>query len=181
MQSKVLVVPGIYNSGPEHWQSRWEVANPSWSRLQVPDWNEVERADWVQALEQQVSALGEDTVIVAHSLGCLAVAHWAAEHGRRIRAAMLVAVPDPQGPAFPAAAHGFAPLPMARLPFPSLVVASEDDRYGSIAHAQRCADAWGSRWQSVGAAGHLNEASGLGDWPPGRQWLAEMMQETATA
>jgi len=77
MDHPVFVVPGIGNSGPLHWQSVWQAAHPDWRRLVVEDWDQVVCDDWVSAIERQVAESGEDTVIVAHSLGCLAVVHWA--------------------------------------------------------------------------------------------------------
>jgi predicted alpha/beta hydrolase family esterase len=91
-----------------------------------------------------------------------------------VAGALLVAVPDPHGPAFPAAARGFAPLPELGLPFPSLIVASDDDPYACITHAERYAAAWGSRLHRIGKRGHINAASGLGDWPAGWQLLESL-------
>jgi predicted alpha/beta hydrolase family esterase len=61
------------------------------------------------------------------------------------------------------------------LPFRSRVVASHDDPYGSFAFAQACARAWGSELADVGNAGHINAASGLGDWTAGRLLLASLL------
>jgi uncharacterized protein len=169
MDQNILIVPGIGNSGPLHWQSLWQAARPGWRRLAVPDWDQVRCADWVAALEAQAPRGG---IIVAHSLGCLAVAHWAARG--MLHGALLVAVPDPHGPAFPDAASGFAPLPMERLPFPTIIAASSNDPYGSMEHARVCASAWGSELVSMGAHGHLNAASGLGGWPAGWRLLERL-------
>lgn len=168
MQSPVLIVPGIGNSGPDHWQTRWQRRYPGCSRIDVKDWDQPECADWMDAIARAVRALGPHTRIVAHSLGCLAVAHWAAHAGgASVGGALLVAVPDPHGAAFPAEARGFAPLPQSHLGFPSLIVASDDDPYATPAHAQRCAAMWGSALHRAGALGHINAASGLGDWDLG--------------
>jgi predicted alpha/beta hydrolase family esterase len=172
----ILVLPGIGNSGPDHWQTRWERRHPNVRRVQQDDWDRPRRDAWVARLEAAVRTSGPDTVLVAHSLGCLLLAHWAASTVLPVRAAMLVAVPDPQGPAFPPEATGFHPLPLRRLPFRSLVVASRDDPYGGLPQAQRCAAAWGSRLVDAGALGHINAASGLGDWPQGLAWLEELLQ-----
>ncbi|MBN3817358.1 alpha/beta hydrolase [Paraburkholderia sp. Se-20369] len=175
MDYPVLVVPGIGNSGPLHWQSVWQAAHSDWQRLAVEDWDDVRCDDWVSAIERQLAANGRETVIVAHSLGCLAVAHWAARHARKIRGALLVAVPDPESPAFPrVAARGFAPLPSERLPFPTTIVSSSNDPYGSMGHARACSAAWGSELVEVGAMGHLNANSNLGDWPEGFRLLEKM-------
>ncbi|MGT2470752.1 RBBP9/YdeN family alpha/beta hydrolase [Paraburkholderia terrae] len=172
MDYPVFVVPGIGNSGPLHWQSVWEASHPDWRRLVVEDWDLVACDDWVSAIEQQVANCGDDTLIVAHSLGCLAVAHWAARHFPRIRGALMVAVPDPSASAFPtSAATGFSPLPLKQLTFPTVVVSSSNDPYGSQEHARRCAEAWGSELIDVGAQGHLNADSNLGDWSEGFRLL----------
>ena len=63
-------------------------------------------------------------------------------------------------------------MPLERLPFPSVVVASRDDRYISVEQAQAYAHAWGSRIVDVGAIGHISAASGLGDWPAGDALLS---------
>ncbi|BFG79337.1 alpha/beta hydrolase [Paraburkholderia terrae] len=174
----VFVVPGIGNSGPLHWQSVWEASHPDWQRLVVEDWNQVACDDWVSAIEHQLAQSDDDTLIVAHSLGCLAVAHWASRYSPRVRGVLFVAVPDPSASAFPvAAATGFAPSPSKQLPFPTIVVSSSNDPYGSIEHAGRCARAWGSKLVEVGAQGHLNADSNLGDWPEGFRLLQSLGQE----
>lgn len=180
MQKSVLMVPGIGNSGDGHWQSRWQQQRAGITRIAPSSWDEPECGDWVEAIERAVAASGPQTLIVAHSLGCLAVAHWAARHDRTIAGALLVAVPDPYGPAFPAAARGFGPLPELRLSFPSRIVASDDDPYARIEHAERYAAAWGSRLHRIGKLGHINAASGLGDWPAGWQ-LLDSLTVPATA
>jgi len=132
---------------------------------------------WVTALEAAVRESEPQVVLVAHSLACLQLAHWAASTRCRIRGALLVAVPDPAGAAFPREAVGFSPLPLERLAFPSIVVASSNDPFGSIDHARRCAGAWGSRLVEIGAVGHVNAGSGLGDWAQGQALLAELLSD----
>jgi predicted alpha/beta hydrolase family esterase len=174
--TRVLILPGYGGSGPQHWQSLWQAEQPAaFSRVEQRDWQQPLCAEWCAVLEQAVAAAGEDTVLVAHSLACLQVAHWAARSGLRIGGALLVAVPDPAGAEFPAAAQGFAPVPMRTLAFPSIVVASTDDPYGGLRYANVCATAWGSQLISLGAAGHINAASGLGDWKPGRDLLRQLI------
>jgi predicted alpha/beta hydrolase family esterase len=174
MAPTVLVFPGIGNSGPEHWQSLWEQSHPDFVRISQRDWDNPVCAEWVAELERTVQRLGPSVVVAAHSLACLAVAHWAARPHAAIKAALLVAVPDPDGPGFPGEAVGFSPVPVRRFSFPSIVVASTDDPYGSLAHAEACASAWGSRLVNIGAAGHINAASNLGPWPDGYRLLEEL-------
>lgn len=170
----VLILPGIGNSGPEHWQSRWQALEPSLRRIQVPNWDEPELSAWVTAIDAEVSRAAAPPVIAAHSLGCLAVAHWARQGGL-LHAALLVAVPDPEGPEFPSVARSFGPVPLERLPFPTHVVASRNDPYASFDFARRCASAWASDFTDVGNAGHINAQSGLGDWPAGRALLSGLL------
>lgn len=136
-------------------------------RIQQRDWDNPIRDEWQLTLEETVARSGTDTVLVAHSLACALVAHWATETKLRIKGALLVAPPDPAGPSFPTQAVGFAPLPLRTLPFASIVVASTNDPYGSIEFAKTAAAAWGSRFVSVGPAGHINASSGLGEWNEG--------------
>ena len=175
MTSPILVLPGIGNSGPDHWQTLWEKSNSSMKRLHARDWTRVTCSEWVSALEAAVSVNGPRTILVAHSLACLQVAHWASSTSLRIQGALLVAVPDPSGPSFPAEASGFEPIPLERFAFPSIVVASSNDPYADIDHARRCARAWGSRIVELGNVGHINASSSLGDWAQGRALLQELL------
>lgn len=185
--SDIIILPGIGNSGATHWQTIWEIGNARMTRFQPSDWDRPELADWVDALDQAIEQATRPPLLVAHSLACLLVVHWAAHRatyeatGRPnpVRGAFLVAVPDPVSPVFPAEAASFTNPPVARLPFPSLVVASSNDPYGTLAHARASADAWGSWFVEAGAHGHLNGASGLGAWPEGRAVLAAFEESLA--
>jgi hypothetical protein len=162
-----LIIPGIGNSDHAHWQTLWESANPGFVRVRQRDWNNPVCSEWVNVLEQAVAEMGESPVLVAHSLGCLCVAHWAARTTFKIRGAMLVAPPDPEAAGFPSEAIGFSPVPLHPFAFPSIVVASSNDPYGSLAFARSCAKAWGSRFVNIGPVGHINSESGFGNWPVG--------------
>ena len=112
-------------------------------------------------------------------MACLLVAHWAQSAPeaslKKIKAAFLVAVADPSGPAFPSVVVGFEAVPMRQLPFPALIVASSDDPYGSPEFSRRCARTWGTALTEVGPKGHINSASGLGAWPEGRALLQSLL------
>ena len=168
-----IIVPGIGGSGEAHWQTRWQRRDPGMVRFAPASWDAPDLADWIEALDRAVLAAPCPPFLVAHSLACLLVPHWrAARPGRRIAGAFLVAVPDPEGPAFPAEAASFRGVPEGRLGFPALVVASTDDLYGPPEHARRRAEGWGAGLVVAGALGHINAASGLGDWPLGSQLFA---------
>lgn len=168
-------VPGLGSSGPAHWQTLFEQADPHFSRVEQREWDAPDRAEWVATLDQALA--GSDlrrAVLVAHSLGCATVAHWAARYGRVVKGAFLVAPADVETAHFAALpTTGFAPMPLQRLPFPSRVVASSTDEWMSLARARQFAQAWGSELLEVGPAGHLNAASGHGPWPTGRALLRE--------
>lgn len=170
-----LIVPGIGNSGPRHWQTLWERQHPRWQRVQQCDWDRPVLTEWLPALASAVAGFAAPPVLIAHSMGCLLVARWAKRSSLPVRAAFLVAIPDPAGPMFPPAAQGFQPVPSEKLRFPSLVAASSDDPFGSVEYARRCAEQWGSTFVDVGAAGHINAESGLGDWPAGLVLLARLL------
>ena len=170
-----VIVPGIGNSGPRHWQTLWERRHPQWQRVQQCDWDRPVLTEWLPALASAVAGLPAPPVLIAHSMGCLLVAHWAQRASVPVRAALLVAPPDPQAPAFPATTRGFETVPPGRLPFPSLVVASSNDPFGSVDYAKRCAVAWGSGFAEAGAIGHINAESELGEWPDGVVLLEQLL------
>jgi predicted alpha/beta hydrolase family esterase len=172
-----LILPGLGGSGPEHWQTRWEALHPRTVRVAQRDWDHPVLADWLATLEEAVARAGEPVVLVAHSLACALCAHAAARPGaNRIAAALLVAPADVDSPAHtPAETRSFAPLPTAPLPFPATVVASQDDSFVSLARARALAAAWGAGFVDAGARGHLNAASGLGDWPEGRRHFDDLV------
>lgn len=177
MSFKVLLLPGWQNSGPDHWQSRWE-ALYGYTRVQQHDWMRPLRGDWLMQLEQAVLCCDAPIVLVAHSLGCIQVAAWAA-HSRqtaRVKAALLVAPGDVEREALRPVLPSWSPIVRQRLPFASLLVASQDDPYCSFERASALAANWGASLHNLGHAGHINAESGLGDWPQGHAWLQALMQ-----
>lgn len=168
---KMITLPGIGGSGDTHWQTAWEGADKRFARFQPASWDEPELDDWTQSLERAVESYAKPPVLVAHSLACLLVAHWAACTRSTIAGAFLVSVPDPDGARFPAAAGSFKSVPTGPLQFPSLIIASTDGPYSTLEVARRRADEWRSGLKVVGALGHINASSGLGDWPQGRALL----------
>jgi predicted alpha/beta hydrolase family esterase len=173
--TRYLIVPGWAGSGPEHWQSLWLAELPGATRVEMPDWLRPTRRAWVAALDDAVASSPEPAVLIAHSLGCLAVAHWAAGADRAVRAALLVAPADVERRGCPAALSDFAPVPCRPLGFASTVVASDDDPYVSLERAATFARMWGSGLVPIARGGHLNAASGLGAWPRGRAHLGELL------
>lgn len=172
----VLLIPGIYNSGPQHWQSLWQTRHAGVARVEQADWAHPQCDAWVQAIDAAIADAQQPPIVVAHSLGCLALAHWAARSAGAVHALLLVAVPDPRGNHFPPDAKGFAPVPAA-LAAPgqparqAMLVSSSNDPYSPPAFSAQCAAAWGAQRVDLGAKGHINADSGLGDWPEGWAWV----------
>ena len=158
---KVLIVPGLRNSGPTHWQSWFESVLPDTRRVEQADWERTCLSDWAARVREEIDAAGEPLWVVAHSFGCLAAVTAGLVRGERIRGALLVAPADPARFGEPAV------LLEEKLPFPSLVVASENDPWVGARVAEYWAGQWGSAFVSVGAAGHINVDSGHGPWPEG--------------
>jgi uncharacterized protein len=173
-----LVLPGIYDSGPEHWQSRWERLDARFRRVQQDDWEHPRPEAWVSRIVEAVESAAGHVVFVAHSLGCHAVAYAAREAVRdRVRAALLVAPPDLHDPRNDDMdLRGFRPPMLDSLPFPSTLIASTDDPTCRLEHAAELAAAWGSELVVVGALGHINSASGLGDWPHGHELFSGLLE-----
>lgn len=177
----ILFIPGLGNSGPEHWQTRWENKLSTGRRVEQEDWERPRLCDWTGRITEEVArSSGADrrVVAIAHSLGSLALVHAAPRLAPgKIAGAYLITPPsDASIAALPEVDPAFVPAPMAPLPFPSLLVASRTDPYGSFADAEAKAKAWGSTLVDAGDAGHINTASGHGPWPEGLMRLATFLK-----
>ena len=173
----VLILPGWQNSGPDHWQSRWERAH-GYTRVDEHDWMRPLRGDWIARLEEVLLACDEPAVLVAHSLGCIQIAAWAS-HSRntgRVKGALMVAPPDVEREDLHQLLPGWAPLHLAPLPFSALVLASSDDPFCALPRARQYASGWHAELVEAGPGGHLNADSGLGDWPEVHEHLARLMR-----
>lgn len=178
----VLIIPGLSNSGPEHWQSHWQRVLPNAHRVEQSDWERPTLGEWMASLVDAIRA-HPGAVLVGHSLGCALIAHLAHLRGRRgIAGALLVAPADVnrEGPAG-RLLQGFGPMPLGRLPFPATVVASRNDPYASFDLVQMQTRGWGAELVDLGASGHINVESGHGPWPEGRSLLAPLIDEGCPA
>ena len=177
MSSTVLILPGWHNSEPDHWQSLWQHTH-GYTRVEQHNWDFPLRGDWMMQLEEAVLTHPR-VVLVAHSLGCVLVAAWAAhtQNAHKVKAALLVAPADVERPEMQHMLHSWSPIARARLPFQSTVAASRNDPYCSLMRASSLAQAWGSRLVDCGMSGHINTDSRLGDWPEGRALLEELLKE----
>ncbi len=178
-QPVVLTIPGLNNSGPDHWQSRWERKRGDCHRVDLGSWASPNRNSWVTRLDAAIRATPGPVILAAHSLGCLAVACWGAlqsqAYGWPVAGALLVAPPDCDRMETPETIGGFGPTPQAPLPFPSLLVASRDDPYIFYERAHSIGKYWGSECVDAGRCGHINAESRLGDWAFGQALLERLI------
>lgn len=176
-EAEILIVPGFKNSGPEHWQTRWENKMPTARRVEQAEWAKPVKDDWVERLEEEIEQARKPVVIIAHSLGVATAVHAVRSGARKVKGGFFVAPPDIANSAVrPKHLMTFGPYPRDPLPFPSFVVASRNDPFSSFDKAEDVADAWGSFLVDAGEAGHLNAESGHGPWPEGLLVFAEFMK-----
>ena len=174
----VLFVPGLRDHVADHWQTLLQARIESSACVPRLGKQNLSCDAWVEALDQAYCALHGPIVIVAHSAGVIMVAHWAQRFRRRVHHALLATPPDFESPlpeGYPTiqalAKNGWTPVPRGPLPFPSIVASSTNDPLGSLARVIGLARDWGSQVVNAGAVGHLNPASGFGDWPMGATLL----------
>lgn len=162
---RVLVAPGLHDSGPEHWQSRWQRLYPAFERVEQADWSDPILPIWSARVDEVRQRDARPTLIVAHSFGCLASVSSVAADPANIAGLLLVAPADPDK--FGVAAL----LPHEALPIPTIMIASTNDPWMPLERARQWAQRWGSTFIDAGALGHINAESGLRDWLFGQQQL----------
>ena len=172
----VWLLPGWQNSDAGHWQSLWQ-ERYGYQRLEQHDWARPLRGDWSIRLQETVLDAPRPVVLVAHSLGCILTAWWAAHcpvAKTKVCGALLVAPGDTEQEDLRAVLPGWSPVMMQALPFPSIVVGSSNDPYCALERSTAMADAWGARFVNAGAAGHINTGSELGNWDSGHELLQSL-------
>jgi hypothetical protein len=166
----VIIVPGLHDSSPEHWQSRWHRRQPEFSRVRQDNWADPKLTAWAARLGQVRQADPRPALLVAHSFGCLTAVHSIARDSDNIAGVLLVAPADPDK-------FGVADmLPALPLPCPAIMVGSSNDPWMRAECAARWARRWGCELVEAGALGHINAESGLGDWPGGAALLHRLAQ-----
>jgi uncharacterized protein len=176
-EADLIFVPGLGNSGPDHWQTRWRAKLSTARAVEQNDWHAPLLDDWRAQIAASVAIAQRPVVLLAHSLGVIAAAHAAPlfEDGK-VRGAFLVSPPavdrmreisviDP----------AFCDVPRAPLPFPSLLIASRNDPYASFDASENLALDWGAQIVDAGEAGHINADSGHGPWPEGLMRFAAFL------
>lgn len=167
-----FIVPGLGNSGEAHWQTFFEKSGDNFQRIEQQEWDSPDCTDWIATIDKAISTFDPATVVlIGHSLGCTAIAYWAYEYKKIIKGAFLVAPSDIESPRYTFIATGFTPIPLNRLSFKSIVVASSNDPWVSLERAKYFAENWGSEFINIGDAGHINAEAGFGEWQEGLEIL----------
>ncbi|EIA10528.1 RBBP9/YdeN family alpha/beta hydrolase [Flavobacterium frigoris] len=177
MNYTLLIVPGLGDSGQEHWQNYWLTKFDNSKKVIQNDWNQPLLSAWLNNLDSAISAIDGKIVIVAHSLAVSLVAHWSKTNNtQKIVGALLVAPADVDSINHtPEETWNFSPIPLSKLDYPSIVVTSSNDPYISTERAQFLAEQWGSAFVNIGLKGHLNSDSQLGYWEEGQGILQSLL------
>ncbi|MDR7135811.1 putative alpha/beta hydrolase family esterase [Lysobacter niastensis] len=180
--STVLIVPGLREHVPEHWQTLLAAKLPKVHTVPPLEQDKLSCIARVEALDRALRAIDGPVILVAHSAGVMMVAHWAqTAQPHSIKGALLATPADVENP-FPEGYpttdtlrdHGWLPIPRRPLPFPSLVVASRNDPLCAFERAQALAQEWGSELEDLGPVGHLNPAAGFGEWPQALELIGRL-------
>jgi uncharacterized protein len=178
---KILIVPGLRDHVPAHWQTLLEQKLPNATSVPRMERDKLSCAAWVAKLDESLASIEIPVILVAHSAGVMIVVHWAQRHRRPIAGALLAAPPDFDSPlpeGYPTQdvlqKNGWLPMPRERLPFPTIVGASTNDPLGRYERVEALAQAWGSKLVNLGDVGHLNPASGYGEWPQAEAFIREL-------
>ncbi|MEP6726477.1 MAG: alpha/beta fold hydrolase [Bacteroidota bacterium] len=170
-----FILPGLNNSGPEHWQTHWE-NEYGFIRIQQANWDNPVADKWIRTIEEKVTKYPLDKVVlIGHSLACCTIVKWAEHYKHVIKAAFLAGPSDTEAPSYPPGTKGFMPMPLFSLPFPSVVVASSNDEYVTMERANFFAANWSSKLIEAGALGHINSSSVIGNWPQGYAILQKLI------
>ncbi len=181
----VLIVPGLRDAVAQHWQTlleaRLRAEGAAVASVPPMGRENLDCASKVDSIERTAQAVQGPIVVVAHSGGCVMLVHWAQRTRRPVQGALLATPPDfeqamPEG--YPTIeqlrAGGWLPVPRARLPFRSIVAASRNDPLGRFDRVAELARAWGSELVDLGEVGHLNPASGYGEWPRADEFITQL-------
>ena len=181
----VLIVPGLRDHSAEHWQTLLAAKLAKTRNVRtVPllGRKHLSCGERVRLIQFELEAIDGPVILVAHSGGAIMLAHWAQWYERAHIAGALLAAPadleTPMPDGYPAVEtlrmQGWLPIPRSRLPFPSIVAASTNDPLASLPRVEQLAHDWGSACVHVGAVGHLNPASGFGEWPEAEALIAQL-------
>ncbi len=175
-------IPGLHNSNEDHWQTRFEKADSvNFRRINQENWDEPDCETWINRIENKLKDFNHSEIIlIGHSIGCVAIVKWYEKFGHQIKGALLVAPSDSESSNYPKYITGFTPIPNKRLPFATIVVASDNDHVTKIERSKEFAENWGSEIVVLENAGHIEPKSGFGAWSLGLELLDKLENTTNT-
>jgi predicted alpha/beta hydrolase family esterase len=184
MKPTVLIVPGLRDHVEDHWQTHLARKIPGAVTVPPLEHDKLSLAARVANLDAVYSKLQGPVVIAAHSAGVMITVHWVRRHRRSVEGALLAAPADletPLPPGYPTmtllSENGWLPIPRLGLPFPAIVAASTNDPLASFERVKGYALDWQARCVDVGPIGHINHASGFGEWQQAEIFLQELCSE----
>ncbi len=171
-----FTLPGLGGSDSDHWQSHFENILPNCKRIEQQNWEKPDREVWIKTIDDAVRDYDLSKVVfISHSLGGIALSHWVNTYKRKIKGALIVAPPVLDNIPSEIGLDSFLPVPKYKIDFPTLLVASTNDPWADLEASLLLAQSWGSEFVSVGEAGHINSASGLGEWKEGLSLLGNLL------
>ncbi len=177
----VLIVPGLRDSTEAHWQTILARELDHVRTVSPMGREHIDLIAHEKAIEREIQAIDGPVIVVAHSAGTIAVAHWAMSRTRRVAGALLAVPPDfetPMPDGYPTVQQlqdaGWLPVPRQPLPFPSIVAASRNDPLAKFGRVRELASQWGSSLVDLGEVGHLNPASGFGRWDRAHEFIDQI-------
>jgi len=173
-----FTLPGLGGSDKEHWQSRFEKILPNCKRIEQINWDEPNKEEWIDTIDNAVKGYDLSKVVfISHSLGGIALSHWANTYNKKIKGALIVAPPNLDNVSTDIGLDSFLPVPKGKIDFPTLFIASSNDPWAELEASEQLAQSWGSEFVNVGNAGHINTDSGLGEWNEGLSLLGDLLDE----
>ena len=172
-----VLVPGLHNSGPDHWQSFWQLRLPFWLRVAQSRWDDPDIGRWIDATRRRLAGVTQPAILVGHSFGALASVAFALDLARTAPLAGLLLV----APAAPMRFNVEESVPEAPLGLPAVMVASHNDPLMSFPRAARWAETWHARLVDLGEAGHINAQAGFGPWSYGLELLCALAAQAGFA
>ena len=164
----ILIIPGLNDSGPDHWQTRWQIKLSTARRVQQKEWRRPCRYDWEAGVISAIDESMRPIVLIAHSLGVIASLFALQRRHEKIAGAFFVAPPSETViREIPVIDREFLPIPRHRLTFPAIIVGSGNDPYADYQVTKDLAEELGAKFIDAGPAGHINVESGHGPWPEG--------------
>jgi predicted alpha/beta hydrolase family esterase len=176
--STIVIIPGLREHVEDHWQTLL-AATLTKVRIVPPlEHDKFSCAARVEAIQKVIGEIDGPIIVVAHSAGVVMFVHWAQKYQRPIKGALLATPPDldkplPEG--YPnketLQTNDWFPVPRVPLRFSTIVAASESDHLASFLSVAAMATDWHSKLVNIGDVGHLNPASGYGEWAEARKFI----------